>query len=171
MKHVNFDFSEFGEFFAKVGKSGSQDFKKSMELFLIALGTEFLRILTEEIIRREVTDTRLLLKSFTKSEKDNIWKLTENNITLEVGTDLDYASYVNDGHWTCKRGETMRFVPGEFRGGKFFYIQGCDTGMILKQKWVNGKPYFDSSLRIIERIYPDLLERALQKWINDYFNM
>lgn len=77
--------------------------------------------------------------------------------------------YVNDGHWTNPKGTAMRFVPGVWNGDKFEYIPGAKTGMVLKQKWVQGKPYWDSALRIFERMFPELLEAKMQQWIDRYF--
>lgn len=169
MATVEFDFSEWKDFFQKLARAGSGDFKAEAVQWLDALGIEFLRIAEDEIIRRDVTDTRLLLHSFTKGDANNCWEITDDGLTLEIGTNVDYASYVNDGHWTCEKGEKMRFVPGVWNGDKFEYIPGAKTGMILKQKWVQGKPYWDSALRIFEKMFPELLEAKLQQWIERYF--
>ena len=112
MATVNVDVSEFRAFFQKMGKAASGDFKREMELFLEGLGNEFLRILQDEIVRRKVMDTRQLLASFEKGEQGNVWELSDGDLTLEVGTNVDYASYVNDGHWTNPKGVQYRFVPG-----------------------------------------------------------
>lgn len=168
MATVEFDFSEFKGFFDKLSKAGI-NFKSEAAQWLETLGDEFLRIVEDEIIRRNVTDTRLLLHSFTKGDKENIWTISDDGLTLEVGTHVDYASYVNDGYWTNKKGSTVRFVPGVWNGNKFEYIPGAKTGMILKQKWVQGKPYWDSALRIFERLFPKLVEEKLQQWIEKYF--
>ena len=108
MATVNVDVSEFRAFFQKMGKAASGDFKREMELFLEGLGNEFLRILQDEIVRRKVMDTRQLLASFEKGEQGNVWELSDGDLTLEVGTNVDYASYVNDGHWTNPKGVQYR---------------------------------------------------------------
>ena len=91
MATVNVDVSEFRAFFQKMGKAASGDFKREMELFLEGLGNEFLRILQDEIVRRKVMDTRQLLASFEKGEQGNVWELSDGDLTLEVGTNVDYA--------------------------------------------------------------------------------
>ena len=145
------------------------EFKQELELFIEGLGNEFLRIVEDEIIRRQVMDTRLLLASFHKGSDGNVWELSEGNLTLEVGTNLEYAAYVNDGHWTNPKGVAVRFVPGYWEGERFIYDRAAEGGMVLKQHWVEGEPYFDSALRILERLYPALLEKKLQQWLDDYF--
>lgn len=174
-EYFNCDFSEFKDFFYKIGNAGKGELKKELELFLEGIGNEFLRILEDEIIRRKVIDTRLLLASFHKGDANNIWEITEGGLTLEVGTNLGYAAYANDGHWTNPKGTEMRFVPGDVETdaqGKvisFKYNPSAKGGIILKQKWVEGKHYWESALRILEAIYPKLLEAKLQDWLDNYF--
>ena len=170
MSTVEIDMSEFRKFFQMLGKAAKGDFRKELELFLEGLGNEFLRILQDEIIRRQVMDSRLLLASFEKGNDGNVWRLQEGGLILEVGTNLDYAGYVNDGHWTNTKGVERRWVPGYWQGDRFIYDPAADSGMMLKQHWVEGKHYWDSALRILEQIYPDLLERKLQEWLDSYFS-
>lgn len=167
---VSFDFSEFEAFFMRLKRAAGGDFKKELALFLEGLGFEFLRIVEDEIIRRKVMDTRLLLASFHKGSGDGVWALEESGLTLEVGTNIEYASYVNDGHWTNKQGQERRFVPGRWDGDRFIYEQGAKTGMVLKQKWVEGAHYWESAVRILERVYPRLLDAKLQEWLDRYFS-
>ena len=88
---------------------------------------------------------------------------------LEVGTSVEYAGYVNDGHWTNTKGVERRFVPGYWEGDRFIYDPAAKGGMMLKQHWVEGKHYWESALRILDRIYPELLEAKLQEWLDSYF--
>lgn len=41
--------------------------------------------------------------------------------------------------------------------------------MVLKMKWVEGSHYWESSIRILEKLYPELLEKKLQSWLDEYF--
>ena len=167
---VEFEAEELKDFFAKCQKAGNGDFKKQLALYLDGIGAEFLRILEDEIIRLKVIDTRLLLNSFQILEGKDALSITEGGLTLEIGTNVEYAAFVNDGHYTCKKGEKMRFVPGVWNGDKFEYQPGAKTGMMLKQKWVKGRHYWENALRIIDRMMPELLEKKLQKWLDDYFS-
>ncbi len=179
MSSVQCDFSEFKEFFDKMETAAKGAFRQEMELFLMGMGEEFLRVLEEEIIRKEVMDTRNLLNSFHRGDKANVWKIEDNGLVLEVGTNLEYASYVNDGHWTIDptknnhftlpNGEIARFVPGTWRGDHFIYDPDAKTGMVLKQQWVKGAHYWESALRIMDKIFPQALDRRLQEWLDRYF--
>lgn len=181
-KNIEVDVSDARDFFQKMQNAGrSGELKKDMALWLRAVGTEFLRVIQDEIIRREVVDTRLLLASFHEGGDGNHWSLSEGNLTLEVGSTVNYAAWVNDGHWTIdyksggnyiiSGGVLARFVPGYWQGDRFVYDPSADGGMVLKQQWVDGKPYFDSAVRIIEKMLPGLLEAKLEKWLNEYFGM
>lgn len=167
---VRVDFGDFEEFFKLLRRVAGGDFKEELQKFLEGLGYEFLRILEDEIISRKVVDTRLLLASFHKGDKNNVWEMNENRVSLEVGTNVKYAQYVNDGHWTNPKGTAVRFVPGRWQGDRFIYEKGASTGMVLKQKWVEGSHYWEASLRILERIYPDLLAEKLEEWFEKYFS-
>lgn len=169
MGFVELDMSDLKDFFSRIEKAGNGDFKKELKLFLEGLGSEFLRILQDEIVRRKVMDTRQLLASFRKDGEGSVWELEDDNLTLEIGTSVDYAGYVNDGHWTNSKGVEKRFVPGYWSGDRFIYDPSAKGGMILKQKWVEGKHYWESAIRIIERMYPRLLEEKVQQWIDSYF--
>lgn len=160
---------EMKEFFEKCRRAGNGVFKRELSLFLEGISLEFLRIIEDEIIRLKVMDTRLLLNSFHKGSSGTVWELSDDGLTLEVGTNVEYASYVNDGHWTCKKGEKMRFVPGYWSGNRFIYDSSAKSGMMLKQNWVKGAHYWESGLRILDKMLPGLIEAKLQQWINSYF--
>lgn len=164
-----FDISDFDRYFQVVRKAAHGEFKKQIALWFEACGFEFLRVVQDEIIRRKVVDTRLLLNSFEKGQKDNVWKVSDNGLTLEVGTNVSYAEYVNDGHWTNKKGQISRFVPGVWKGSSFEYVKGAKTGMVLKQKWVEGAHYWEAAIRIFERIFEASVERKMVEWRDKYF--
>lgn len=167
---VEFNLDAFKPFIQRLQSAASGDFKKELELFMEGLGTEFLRVVEDEIIRRKVMDTRLLLASFHEGGDGNVWEVSDGGLTLEVGTNVEYAAYVNDGHWTNPKGVERRFVPGTWEGDRFVYDPNANTGMVLKQKWVEGAHYFDSAVRIFEKMFPEILEAKLQDWINSYFS-
>lgn len=169
MKYVDFDTAGADKFFDALEAAARGGFRKELELFLEGVGNEFLRIVEDEIIRRKVLDTRLLLASFHKGDGNNLWELTEGNLTLEVGSTLEYAGYVNDGHWTNPKGVDRRFVPGYWQGDRFIYDLTAEGGMVLKQHFVDGKPYFDSALRILDKMLPEFLDKKLQEWLDNYF--
>ena len=56
-----------------------------------------------------------LLASFEKGGADNVWNIDLGALILEVGSTLDYAKYVNDGH----KQQPGRFIPGYWEGSHF----------------------------------------------------
>ncbi len=174
-KYVDIDMSEFKEFFGSLERAAKGEFRKELELFLEGVGFDFLRVVQDEIVRKKVMDTRLLLASFEKGSDGNVWELTDGGLTLEIGTNVEYAKYVNDGHWTNPKGVSQRFVPGDVEFGedgkiiKFTYNPAAKSGMMLKQHWVEGKHYFDSALRIFNKIFKASAEVKVQEWLDRYF--
>lgn len=166
---ITVDMSEYEAFFARLKEAGNGDFEKELKGFLEGLGEEFLRIIEDEIIRMGAVDTRLLLNSFHKGGGENIWELSNGGLTLTVGTNVEYAQWVNDGHMTTRGGS--RFVPGTWSGDRFTYSPGASTGMLLRHKWVEGYHYWESGLAILEQMVPDFLETKVQEWMNRYFGM
>ena len=164
------------EDFVKDLHNASAKFKEDMVIFLDAVGVDMLRIIEDEIIRLDVVDTRLLLRSFHKGDADNIYRLDSGELVLEIGTNVEYAAYVNDGHWTNPKGVDTRWVPGHWTGppgdkdARFIYQAKAKTGMLLKQKWIEGSHYFDDAVRLMERIAPMYMEEKMQKWLEKYFS-
>lgn len=169
MATVNFDMSDVRSFFEKMQKAARGDLRKELESYLEAIGADFLDVVQDEIVRREVTDIRLLLHSFERGDPNNVWTISDGGLTLEVGTMVSYASFVEDGHWTNPKGVSKRFVPGRWEGERFIYDPGASTGMVLKQQWVEGRHYFESACRIYEIIFQKSLESKLQQWLTSYF--
>lgn len=163
------DFSDFDEYFKLLGKMAKKNFKEAIVYWFEASGFEFLSIVQDEIIRRRVVDTRLLLNSFEKGKDENIWETKDGGLTLIVGTNVEYAGYVNDGHWTCKKGEKSRWVPGEWNGGRFTYNPRAKTGMLLKQRYVEGAHFWESAIRIFEVLFKSSIERKMKQWKKQYW--
>ena len=170
-EYVDIDMSEFEEFFDRMDRAAKGDFRKEVERWLEAIGNDFLRVVQDEIIRRKMMNSRVLPASFEKGSSGNSWELTEGGLTLEVGTNVSYAKYVHDGHWTNTKGVARRWVPGYWSGDQFIYDPSADTGMLLKQKWVPGQPFLQSALMIYEKVFQTSLEDKLQEWLDTYFGM
>ncbi len=168
--YVSIDTSELENFVNRLNIVADGRIKEDFKFFLDGIGTEFLRIVQDEIIRLQVVDTRLLLNSFTKGGADNVFKIQSGNLTLEIGTNVKYASYVNDGHWLNSNGVATRWVPGVWSGHRFIYTPGAKTGMLLKQRYIEGTRYFDSAVDIIKQMLPELLDRKVEQWARQYFS-
>ncbi|QLI78737.1 HK97 gp10 family phage protein [Bacillus pumilus] len=141
------------------------------EEWLEAMGYEFLDIVQDEVIRTKTVDARRLLNSFQKGDQENVFSMSSGGLTLDVGTNLEYASYTNDGHFTIdpSKNQDRRWVPGRWVGDRFEYDADADTGMLLKFQWVEGSGYWDNALSIFEQMFEHSLERKLQQWIDQQF--
>lgn len=165
-QYVEIDVSEITKFAEKCRKAANGDLKKELLVFLDGVGFEMLRIIEDEIIRLQAVDTRLLLNSFHKGSADNVFELDEGDLTLEIGTNVKYAKWVNDGH----KQKPGRFIPGVWSNGKFRYQPGAKTGMVLKANYVEGKHYMENSIKIMQKMFPKLVEAKLAQWMDSYFS-
>lgn len=146
--------------------------RQEYETWLEGMGYQFLDIVQDEVIRTQTVDTRRLLNSFHKGDQKNIFSMTAGKLKLDVGTNLDYASYVNDGHFTIdpSKNQDRRWVPGRWKGDRFEYDPAeKNSGMLLKFKWVDGSGYWDNAMAIFEMMFERSLERKLQQWIENKF--
>lgn len=170
-RYVNIDTSELKRFIERLNQAGrGKGFEKELAGFLDAITVEFLSYVQDAIIQAGTVDTRLLLNSFQKRGDGNVFIAKEGGLEIEVGTNVEYASFVNDGHWLNPKGVNMRWVPGHWTGERFVYEPGAKTGMLLKQKWIEGSHYFDDAIRLMERMAPQFMEQKMQQWIERYFS-
>ena len=170
-RYVSIDTTELRRFIERLNQAGrGKEFEKELSRFLDAIAVEFLSYVQDFIIQAGSVDTRLLLNSFQKSGEGNVFIAQEGGLQIEVGTNVEYASFVNDGHWLNPRGVDMRWVPGEWQGERFIYQPGAKTGMLLKQKWIEGSHYFDDATRLMERMAPQFMERKMEQWLGQFFS-
>lgn len=170
-KYVRIDATELRRFVERLNQAGrGKEFEKELSRFLDAIAVEFLSYVQDFIIQAGSVDTRLLLNSFQKSGEGSVFIAQEGGLQIEVGTNVEYASFVNDGHWLNPKGVDMRWVPGEWQGERFIYQPGAKTGMLLKQKWIEGSHYFDDAIRLMERMAPQFMERKIEQWLGQFFS-
>lgn len=155
-------------FFDKLKKASGGQIEKEIPLWLEALGIELLRITEDEIKNLQVVDTRKLLQSFTKDDENNVWRISNGGLSIEVGTSLHYAAHVNYGHNLNPKGVETRFVPGVWHGDHFEYIPGAKTGMVLKQQYIDPQPYWSHAMDIFKKMFPELVNAKFRQWIRRY---
>ncbi|BDG48778.1 HK97 gp10 family phage protein [Parageobacillus sp. KH3-4] len=159
------------ELIKKLDKATNGGLRKEIALWLEGMGMKFLDIVQDEIIRTQTVDTRNLLNSFKKGDSENVWEIKSGGLALHVGTNLDYASYVNDGHFTIdpNKNQDRRWVPGRWKGDRFEYDPDeKESGMLLKFQWVEGSHYWDNALVIFEKMFPKSLEKKVQQWLDTF---
>ena len=96
----------------------------------------------EEVIPNVPVDTSRLV--------DNIFVFTDGipNDYVEVGTNVEYALYVNDGHVQHKR-----FLPAEKLsvGGKSKYLKSANAkGIMLSERYVKGAFFMEKGMNTAE---------------------
>ncbi|MCY9219017.1 HK97 gp10 family phage protein [Bacillus haynesii] len=158
------------EFIQALDEAIDGGLQSQYELWLEAMGYEFLDIVQDEIMKTETVETRRLLNSFQEGDADNIFSTTAGNLTLDVGTNLEYASFVNDGHFTIDPSKNLdrRWVPGRWKGDRFEYDPAAETGMLLRFQWIDGSGFWDNALAIFERMFEKSLDRKLQEWLDEF---
>lgn len=128
-------------------------------------GQEFLDIVQEQIEAAGNVDTRTLLSSFSKGAGNGIYRLNEGGLTLEIGTRVQYARWVNDGH----KQQPGRFIPGVWSGERFIYTPGATTGMVLKASFVEGSHYFDHAEAAFEAMFPNIVKENVENLLRRIF--
>lgn len=111
-----------------------------------------------EIIPHVPVDTSRLV--------DNIFVFGEgiSQDYIEVGTNVEYALYVNDGHVQHKR-----FLPAErlSAGGKAKYLKEGAKGIMLSERYVQGKFFmekgFNSAKPRLERLINSFMEQIARE--------
>lgn len=162
------DMSEVYDFFNKIEKEAENGFKERMKQVLDELGMDFLDTVQKKIKESGSVDTGTLLKSFTKGDKNNIWVLKNGALELEIGTHLEYAQFVNDGHWTTPSGVDQRWIPGTWSGSRFNYSPGAKTGMLVKRRWIEGKHFWEDAIMVFERMFEKRLSDELERWLEEF---
>lgn len=112
----------------------------------------------EEVIPHVPVDTSKLVDSFFVFD-DGI-----PQDYVEVGTNVKYALYVNDGHV-----QHRRFLPAERLsvGGKAKYLKRGGKGIMLKERYVKGAFYMEKGMNDakprLERLANSFMEQCARE--------
>lgn len=159
------DTSELDMFAERLSRAAA-DLKPFAVEVLQDEGEDFLDIVQDAIMAAGNVDTRLLLTSFTRGSGNGIWMLDAGALTLEIGTSVEYAKWVNDGH----KQRPGRFIPGVFNGnGVFRYVPGAKSGMVLKASFVAGSHFFDKAVEAFAGYWGETTKAAFEAWLAQYF--
>lgn len=132
------------------------DFDEKKSFLLNRLGMIYQGEIKKKITETGAVDTGRLRASIT------VEKLSEDSVI--VGTNVEYAKFVNDGHI-----QRRRFVPGRWRSnGTFEYIPNHDGGMLLRNRFVPGKKFMEkakySAKPLIEQEMRNFMEQLQEVW-------
>lgn len=153
---------EMRDFF-NILEQESGNFENELKTWLRAWCEEFLDNVVEEIKRRNVIDSGILRDSFIKGDKLNVWLERDSGLTIEVGSEAEYAAAVNNGHKTCPEGVAERWVPGYWLGKRFVYDRFSKTGMLLRQQWIDARPFFTDVERYASEDFAEYMSNKLNE--------
>ena len=159
------DVSEL-DVFVRRCEAAQADLKPHAGKALEEIGEQFLLMVQSSIKRAGNVDYGKLLASFEKGGADNVWNIDLGALTLEVGSTLDYAKYVNDGH----KQQPGRFIPGYWEGSHFRYSPGAKSGMVLKASAVPGSAFFSQAVQALESRLPEMLKNSFEQFFRRYFS-
>lgn len=71
------------------------------------------------------------------------FRYKETESMVDIRSPAHYAGWVNDGHPQ----QPGRFIPGEWKSGKFRYNPNASGGMVLKASHVKGKKFVEKSIQ------------------------
>lgn len=129
------------------------------------LGEQFLDMIVSEIKANGNVISSKLANSFRKGGEGNIYRLDAGGLSLEIGSSVKYARWVNDGHGQ----RPGRFVPGYWSGKRFVYVPGYGSGMVLKANFVKGSHYFDEAVDQLEELFPTFAKKTIEHFFELYF--
>lgn len=150
----------WAEFERRVGHVISDILPELREEQLQRMGNIFKREIKETITRLNVVDTGRL--------RDNWNVIRTSPYSVTVGTNVEYAKMVNDGHR-----QERRFVPGRWRSnGTFEYIpypMNNGEGMMLTARFVQGRKFIEKArASALPKIRADV-EHFMQTVLNEVF--
>lgn len=104
--------------------------------------------------------------SMSVGHPDNVFKIQVGRTSyVFVGTAVEYAAAVNDGH-TQRKG---RFVPGFWSSGTFHYQPGASEGMVLTGKVIPGAFMFEKAQEYTEDDIPTIMEFETRRTFEEIF--
>ncbi|WP_332648891.1 HK97 gp10 family phage protein [Lysinibacillus sp. 54212] len=110
--------------------------------------------------------TGRLKGSMSMGHPDNVFEIVVGKRSYAVvGTNVEYAQYVNDG-FTQEKG---RFVPGEWRSGTFHYLPGHSKGMVLTGKVVPGARMFEKAMDYVNDDMDQIVEFEFRRLYSELF--
>jgi hypothetical protein len=131
------------------------------------IADEFLDAVVEKILEEGNFDTGRLADSFHEGNAAGVYLILDGGMELEVGTNVEYADWVNTGHH-----QTHRFVPGSWSEDVFIYDPGAyPGGMALKAKWVEGSHYYDNTLSAYRGAFPGAAGKYFDALVKEVFRV
>lgn len=98
--------------------------------------------------------------SLTVGGPGNVFNVVVGEKSYAVlGTALEYAAAVNDGH----KQTPGRFIPGYWEGDKFVYDRSAEGGLVLKAEFVEGSHFFEKAMEYLKDDMDQILMFEMQR--------
>lgn len=111
MSRLDIDMTEFKEFFGKMEQFAKGQFKEELIEYVDTIGFDFLRVVQDEIVRRKIIDTRLLLASFEKGSAGAIKNVDlDNDFLVDRELSEGDETYFNVGLEPVDSSEKIYFT-------------------------------------------------------------
>lgn len=133
---MGFEVEGLEEWKQKLLKLSDEVFPKEKERELRKLGL---------MVEREI---KPLIPVDTGRLRDSINTQLIDQNTAEVGTDVDYAKWINDGHLV-----SQRFLPAKYLdtpAGRKYLKDGNTKGIMLHPQYILGKHFMEKGLQNAE---------------------
>lgn len=155
---LKWDLSEWLEFADRLGNV--EEFNKHVKLATQKIAKK----LHDMLIQNTPVDFGTL-QAFWRTDENYSYMVTQTKTGFEVTliNRAIYALWVNDGH----KQRPGRFIPGYWEGKHFRYDPNADEGMRLKDSWVEGKFFVESSIAMVEN--SNSLNKILENELNQWF--
>ena len=150
---MSFDYSEFVEFYERTVK-----FEAGVEQFITNLLLE---------VGKETYELTKKLTPIDTRETIDAWELSDvtrdgEYLVITISNPLEHASHLEDGHQ-----QHRRFLPGAVASnGKFRYIKGHKTGIMLTNRWIPGRHMARVAITTIQFRLPSRYQTAFDQYLS-----
>jgi phage gpG-like protein len=149
----DFEVTGLEEWQEKLLRHVSSELPAERDNELMKLGFIAEREIKKQITDDDVVDIGRLRASITTQK--------ETDTSVLVGTNVDYAIAVNNGHIQHKR-----FLPAKYLTsvkGRTYLGEGNTEGIMLKEKFIAGRHFMEKG---VQRADP-LIQAELTRWFNN----
>ena len=154
-KRGGFDYSQFEQLYKNV-ETMRRDYDAWFEDYL----------LKEALIAWRMTKERTPVATGTLRGKWSISDIERDGDSLFVYlvNVMEYASYMEEGFY-----QKGGWVPGIWKSnGKFQYVAGAKTGMMVKEKWFEGFHMAELSVMQVMSKTPMKFQREFERFMRDH---
>ncbi|MCY7484329.1 HK97 gp10 family phage protein [Paenibacillus alvei] len=151
---------DFDGLSGKFKRFGEEGMNRILRNIAESVAETLLNNISDEITRQDLINSGVMRNSFSRGDENGLWEwdVDRNAIVLELGSNLPYARYLNEGYTIHK----PYFVPGKWKNGKFEYDPDENDGFMAKPRTFIGRHYFDIAVKKLEGGINELILERLE---------